>query len=49
MFRTITSHYDYLLNVYFSDRPFPTIKYHILQHQKTHSRHIKCANSTPQT
>jgi len=40
-------HYAYLLNVYFSDRTFPAIKYRILRHQRTRSRHIKCANSTP--
>jgi len=39
--------YAYLLNVYFSDRTLPVIKYHILWHQKTCSRHIKCANSVP--
>jgi len=25
------------------------IKYHILQHQQTHSGHIKCVNSIPLT
>ena len=31
----------------FSDRTLSAIKYRILPHQKTRSRHIKCANTTP--
>jgi len=33
----------------FSDRMLSTIKYRILRHQKTCSRHIKWANSIPVT
>jgi len=41
--------YAYLFKVYYSNRTFPAIKYHILRYQKTRSRHSKCANSTPPT
>jgi len=42
-------HYAYLLNAYFSEHTFSAIKYRIVRHQKTRSRHIKCANSIPPT